>query len=139
MNSISYEQQQRHLENDEISLLECWSLLRRHWRLIAAVVGAATVIAIVWSLFLPKTYKAEATIATVSSGGGALSGLAGQFGGLASLAGVSIGGGGESAKLIAILKSRSLAENVIRQENLMPILFASQWDAEGKKWHALVK
>ncbi|MFH1829580.1 MAG: hypothetical protein ABH871_02220, partial [Pseudomonadota bacterium] len=58
-----------------------------------------------------------------------------QFGGLASLAGVSLpGGAGDTEKILAVLKSRTLAENVINSQQLMPILFEKAWDAKAEKW-----
>ena len=45
---------------------------------------------------MPNQYKATALLAPAQSSGGGLSGALGQLGGLASLAGVSIGGGESS-------------------------------------------
>ena len=64
-------------------------------------------------------FRAEATITEVhdsSMGGGA---IAGQLGGLASLAGVTLGAGsGQSRDAQAILKSRGLAEQFVTRYNL---------------------
>lgn len=68
--------------------------------------------------------------------GSNLSNLAGQFGGLAALAGVNLGGGGGTKdESIAFLKSRALTEKFIKDENLLPVLFSENWDSENKKWN----
>ena len=59
---------------------------------------------------------------------GGLSALAGQFGGLASLAGVNLGGGGNKGEAVATMSSRALTEAYINQQDLLPILFAKRWD-----------
>ncbi len=117
--------------HNEVNLLDYWCVLMKHRRMIVAIVAAVSVIAVVTSLLLPKIYKASATIIPVSSGGGgALSSLASQFGGLASMAGINLGGGGkdDATKLKVILNSRTLTENVIKNQNLMPILFPDARD-----------
>ncbi|MFA4874507.1 MAG: Wzz/FepE/Etk N-terminal domain-containing protein [bacterium] len=123
--------------HDEINLLDYWRVIKKHRKTIYGIVMATSVFAVVGSLLMSKTYKAEAVIIPVSakSGGAGLSTLASQFGGLASLAGMGLpGAAGEGEKIIAILKSRTLTENVINRENLMPILFEKAWDAKAGKW-----
>lgn len=124
-------------KHNEINLLDFWCVILRYKKMIAAIVGAASVLAVVASLMMTKIYRADALIIPVSSkgGGGGLSALASQFGGLASLVGANLpGGAGEAEKFMAILKSRTLTENVISRENLMPVLFERAWDAEKGRW-----
>lgn len=123
--------------HEELNLLDYYKVIMRHKKMIAGIVMAVSVIAVVTSLLMAKTFKADAVIIPVSSkgGGGGMSALSSQFGGLASLAGMSLSGGaGDAEKLLAILKSRTIVENVINRENLMPILFEKQWDAAANKW-----
>ncbi len=121
---------------DEINLLDYWHVILRHKKMIVAIVIAASIAAVIVSFVLPKKYKAEAVLIPITSkGSGGLSNIASQFGGLASLAGMSLPGGSpESDKFMAILTSRTLAENVINRENLMPILFEKKWDKKNEKW-----
>ncbi|MFA4970989.1 MAG: Wzz/FepE/Etk N-terminal domain-containing protein [bacterium] len=123
---------------DEINLLDYYKVINHHKKMIAGIVMAASVVAVVVSLLMTKSYKAEAVIIPVSSsgGGGAISALAGDLGGFAKLAGVKMPSGavGDADKLMAILKSRSIVENVINRKNLMPILFEKSWDAAAGKW-----
>jgi len=123
--------------SDEINLLAYWHIIWKYRKMISAILLAASITAVVISLTLPKTYRAEAVIIPISSkGGGSLGALASQFGGLASLAGVSLSGGGadDATKFVAILESRTLAESVINHENLMPIFFEDLWDKEKGAW-----
>ena len=121
--------------HDEVNLLDYWHVLKKRRKMIAVIVAAASVIAVITSLLLPKIYKASATIIPVSSGGGGLSGLASQFGGLASMMGVNVSvGKDDGTKLKIILESRTLAENVIESQKLMPILFSDSWDSEKNAW-----
>ena len=124
-------------DNDEIDLFELWNTVARNkWciALIAALcVAAATAVAFV------MTPKYEAVVVATfadegKSGGGGLSALASQYGGLAEMAGVSLGGGGSKDASLAYLKSRIFIEGFIKENDLMPILYAKPWDSEKKKW-----
>jgi len=122
-------------QSGDIDFVRYWKVVRRYWRSIVAIVITVSICAVIISLILPKKYKAEALIIPVSAakGGGGVGGLLSQFSGLASLAGVSFGGGGdESEKFLAILKSRTLTEDVIKQLDLMPILFPKSYDENGQ-------
>lgn len=84
---------------------------------------------------LPKKYKASVLIAPVVRDG-RQSGLAGrlaQLGGLAELAGLS-DSGGTRAEAVATLQSEVLTEKYILEHNLLPVLYASKWDAARKQW-----
>jgi len=86
-------------------------------------------------LFAPK-YRVEAVLLPQQADApqGVLGSLAGQFGGLASLAGVDLGGGSNKVEGVAVLRSRSLAEEFIRSRNLLPVLFPEDWDANKQHW-----
>jgi uncharacterized protein involved in exopolysaccharide biosynthesis len=70
--------------------------------------------------------------------GGALQSVLGQFGGLASMAGLSLGSVNEQEAL-ALLKSRALFTAFANQQNLMPILFKDQWDVSAQRWRTDLK
>ncbi len=110
-------------------LLESWPRL-----LVGGVVGASLGLGI--ALLSPPSYQADVLLAPVkhSGGAGGLQALSGQLGGIASLAGVSLGGDSEEASSVAMLKSRLLATQLIEEENLLPVLFAKKWDAARKQW-----
>ncbi len=123
------------VQDDEIDLREIWQVLVDNKKLIAIITGVTTALAIVVALFLTPIYRAEVLLAPATSEkSGGLSALAGQFGDLASLAGISVGGGDQTQEAIATLKSRALTEAFIKENNLMPIFFEDAWDADKKTW-----
>ncbi len=123
------------VEDDAIDLRENWQILVDNKKLIALVTGFTTLVALVTAFLITPIYRAEVLLAPAStektSGLGA---LAGQFGDLAALAGISIGGGDQTQEAIATLKSRTLTEAFIKDNELMPILFDDEWDSEKKTW-----
>jgi uncharacterized protein involved in exopolysaccharide biosynthesis len=65
---------------------------------------------------------------------GELAALAGQFGPLAALTGVSMGNRGSRDEALGVLRSRSLLEKFVTARNLMPIMFSEKWDADINDW-----
>jgi len=123
-------------EEDEIDLLEYWRVIWGKRVLILAVVFVTSLVAAGISLTMPNIYRAEVVLAPVSDGAksGGLSSALGSLGGLASMAGVSLGGGGSVEQNLAVLKSRKFLWQFIKDEKLMPILFEDAWDAGKKTW-----
>ena len=112
-------------------------LLREKWFIICGTVLLAAV-ALIASLILPKKYEATVLIAPVSTmrHGGAASGIGSMLsglGGLASMVGVS-SLDMSKAEDIATLKSEILTQKFIQQDDLLPILYASKWDARRNRW-----
>lgn len=111
--------------------------MRRNWRLAVAVLAVCVAAAVVLAFALPSYWRVEETLMPVtrSSGGGlnlgSLAGLAGGLGGLGSVLGRPSSGQDEA---LAMLNSRELFDNYARRENLLPILFASKWDAVNRRW-----
>lgn len=129
------------IQKDEISLPDLWKILLKQKKLISILTAITTLVALSYALLATPVYRAEALLAPVmKEKGGRLSALAGQFGGLASLAGIDLGGGGGSVEeAIATLKSRELTNKLIEDENLMPILYESKWDKNNKQWASIKK
>jgi len=91
------------------------------------------------ALIIPKKFEAVIVVAAVSNtpGGaqmGGLSSLASQFGGIASLAGISVGGDSRKSESLAVLQSESLTEGYIRTNNLLPVLYRRDWDSAKMQW-----
>lgn len=104
---------------------------------IAVFVFVCTVVVGVVSFLIQKQYDASIVISPVTntaekSLGGA--GALGSLGGLAALAGVSIGADSKKNESLATLESQALIQRYIRENNLMPILYADRWDAKSGKW-----
>ena len=125
-------------ESDDIDLLEYWRAIWSQRNLILAISFSVAVLAAGVSLLMPNIYRSEVLLAPVSSGESdstaGLSSALGGLGGLASMAGISVGGSSSVAENLAVLKSREFIWKFIKDEKLMPILFADEWDAEKQSW-----
>ncbi|HHF2878636.1 Wzz/FepE/Etk N-terminal domain-containing protein [Vibrio chemaguriensis] len=118
----------------EIDLRELVINLWKGKFIILVVTVLFGVASIIYALSLPNIYKADTLLApaeTSSSGG--LSKIAGQLGGLATLAGVSLGGSESSQTDLAIqvLTSRKFINNFISSHGLLvPLMAVKGWDME---------
>ena len=83
--------QEHFIEEDEIDLRELWQTIVKGKKVIATVVVLVVSLTLVYALKMPNVYKSEVIlIPTAEDSTPSLGGL----GGLAAMAGVSIGGGG---------------------------------------------
>ena len=113
--------------SDEIDLMELWLAVWSQKLKVIITTFVFAVSAVLFALNQPNIYKSEALLAPAEQdkSGGKLAALAGQFGGLASLAGVDLGsGGGSTEEVLAILKSRSFITQFVRENDLLVPLFA---------------
>ena len=127
-----------YIADDEIDLRELFAAIWKGKWLIIAITTVFAVGSVIVALSLPNIYKSEALLAPVTEKqSGGLSALAGQFGGLASLAGINLGGGssGDKSQLaIQILKSREFTSNFIQNHHILPDLMAvGSWDRDENK------
>ena len=134
MNSTEFYQQQHLPEDDEIDLAELWHAIWSGKLLIIAISALFAISSVIYAINQPNIYRATTLLAPASEQGGAggLSKMAGQFGGLASLAGINLGGGGtdKTGLALEILKSRLFLENFIAKHQLLvPLMAANNWDA----------
>ncbi len=126
------QQNQIQAQDDEIDLAELWRAVWAGKFTIIAISVIFAIASILFALSKPNVYKASAILAPASAkSSGGLSALAGKFGGLASMAGINLGGSGgdKTALALEILKSRSFIENYIaKHELLVPLMAAEKWD-----------
>ena len=118
--------------DDEIDLKELFMVLWAGKWLISAVTGLAAVSAVVIALMLPNIYTANALLAPAEQSGGGLSALMQQYGGLASLAGVSLPGREEASRAqlgMALMTSRGFIGDFVERREILPELMAvDSWD-----------
>jgi len=113
-----------------------WLLFLRWKRVIVATTASVFALSLVAAFVVTPIYRVQAVLirAESASASGAMRAL-GDLGGLASLAGVSLGGSNDqSIESIALLKSRQFALDFIDDWHLMPILFARKWDPSKDRW-----
>lgn len=119
--------------DDEIDLLELWRGLWRGKWIVLGFTLVFGVAAVFYALSLPNLYKSTAVLAPADNGKGGFRGLAGQFGGLASLAGISLGSGGSNkvAEALEILQSWAFIEEFIQEQDIAAEVFAAKgWNRE---------
>lgn len=118
--------------DDEIDLRELWNAVWRGKWLIVCVTALFAMASVFYALSLPNIYKSDALLAPASSEQqGGIGALAGQLGGLASLAGVNLGGAKDDKTVMAIeiLRSREFFSIFAQQYNILPDLIAAEnWD-----------
>ena len=114
--------------DDEIDLRELFGVLWAGRLKILVITAVFALASVVYALSVPNQYKATALLSPAQSSGGGLSGALGQLGGLASLAGVSIGGGGSSEAQVAqeIMKSWNFIEGFIKSNDLAVEIYAAE-------------
>jgi len=120
-------------EDDTIDLMELLTTLWRYkWLLILlpifGIIGAYTAVQ-----FLPVEYQSRVTFLQISGNGGSTD--LGKFGALASLAGVSLPEKSSDMltdKIEVVLKSRGFAEQIVKEKELLPIIFSDIYDPETK-------
>jgi uncharacterized protein involved in exopolysaccharide biosynthesis len=121
-------------EDDEV--LDLMALSSKIWQgkwLIIGVTAAFTLSSTVFVLTLTSWYRAEVLLAPVRAKSAAdFSSPLGSLGGLATLAGITVGGG--TSEPLAVLESRDLARAFIEEQNLLPVFFARKWDAKLARW-----
>ncbi len=125
-------------EDDEIDLAELWHAIWSGKLLIIAISGLFAIASIIYAINQPNIYQATTLLAPASEQGGAggLAKMAGQFGGLASLAGINLGGGGtdKTGLALEVLKSRVFLEKFINKHQLFaPLMAVKSWDVNTNK------
>jgi tyrosine-protein kinase Etk/Wzc len=112
----------RQLADDEISPLELLIVMAKHKKLIFGLPLAASLLAIVMVLFLPKIYTAETRIMPPqqreSSAVAALSALSGMGGGTGAMVGQALGLKNPNELYVGILKGNTIADRMIERFNL---------------------
>jgi len=103
---------------------------------VLLIVTVSTLLGIAFSLLSPSWYRATVLMIPAEEKTG--DNFAGQIGGIASLAGLAgiRVGGGNTAEAIGVLKSRELTSAFIKDQGLMPVMFADEWDSGSKKWRS---
>ena len=137
--------------DDEIDLRELFGVLWAGSRKIIAITAVFAFVSVIYALSLSDQYKATVLLAPAHTDSSDLSGALGQLGGLASLAGVSIGDGESSESQMAqeIMKSWSFIDVFIAENNISVEVYAAEgwsrgsnelqidddiYDAETKTW-----
>lgn len=110
-------------QSRELDLFAVWRTVWSHKWIVAAVAVLCGGLAMYWAFTAIPIYRAEVVVTEVKDTGmNGLAGLANQLGGLASLAGLNLGGSGEERERQAILQSRHLAEEFVQRNRIGPLI-----------------
>ncbi len=108
-------------DDDEISMLDVLIVLAKHKLLILGLPFVVAVIAAGYSLTLPNIFTANTKILPPQGQSSGASAMLAQLGGLAGLAGSVAGIKSSNDLYIGMLKSRTVADNLIQRFGLMQI------------------
>jgi uncharacterized protein involved in exopolysaccharide biosynthesis len=124
-------------EDGGVGLRDLFGTLRaRIWWIVGSVLLVSAAFAAVAFLMTP-VYRATTVLvpAAADRGGDVVGFGGGQLGSLASVAGISLGPrDAETEEALAVLRSRQLTEDFINSKNLIPELFARDWDSARGAW-----
>jgi uncharacterized protein involved in exopolysaccharide biosynthesis len=122
---------------------EFFRVVQTIWRARPVVTACIVVVTGLFAAFAflsPPVYRSEVLVVPNkgrAAGADGLAQLAGQFGGLASLAGVRLGSDNTDKDVaMSLLTGREFLGKFVEQEHLLPILFAKRWDVSKRQWHA---
>jgi uncharacterized protein involved in exopolysaccharide biosynthesis len=111
--------------NDEVSLLDLLLVLAKHKRIVLGVPLVAGIVAAIVSLLLPNMYTGTTRILppqqSASAASALLSQLGGALGGLGGLAGGALGVRNPNDLYVGMLKSRTVADNLITRFDLQKV------------------
>lgn len=121
------------MEKDkDFDLLEVVSELWSQKTKLAAAVAISFLASLIYAFSLPDFYSSNALLAPREAESGGLGSIAGQVGGLANLAGISLGGSGGADAMIAIetLKSKTFFRDRIYGKVLPELMAVEAWKAD---------
>ncbi|MBB1298262.1 LPS O-antigen length regulator [Pseudoalteromonas distincta] len=118
--------------NDEVNLREIFSAIWQGKWTIIVITTLFSIASVFYAINQDNIYKSEALLAPAEQDkSGGIGSLAGQFGGLANLAGINLGSGirDKTQMALEVLKSRKFITQFIQKHNLLPDLMAVEsWD-----------
>jgi len=124
------------VRDGEIDLRLVWEVLWEGRKVVVISVVLLLIISGWFAISLPNKYSSTVFVAVASESTGGLDGLASQYGGLAAIAGVSLGGGESSRadQALALITSQVFLEKVIAKHNWRHhIVAVKEWDADARE------
>jgi uncharacterized protein involved in exopolysaccharide biosynthesis len=110
--------------------------LRRIWVWLCVGAIAGAMLGAGAAFLQTRQYRSTVVVVVAPATADPLAGslLSGRLGGLAGLAGLSLGQSDGVQESIAVLRSRELADRFIAERALHALFFRDQWDAVNKRW-----
>ena len=120
------------MDDDEINLMDLLLVIAKHNRFIIKLTLSVAVLAVIYALLQPNIYTAKTVILPPQQGASTASMLLGQLGGLAGLAGGAAGIKSPNDLHIGMLKSRTIADVLIKRFDLQTLWEAKTMEATRK-------
>jgi len=127
----SYQSPVTDREDDETSLLDLLIVLAKHKWLVLGLPFITAIVAVIYVLILPNIYTATTKI-FVPQTQTATSAIASQIGSLGAMAGGLVGMRNPNDLYIALLRSRTVADNLIQRFDLNK-LYEEKYQSETRK------
>jgi uncharacterized protein involved in exopolysaccharide biosynthesis len=108
----------------DFDLRALWNVVMTHWRLILACTMLGAAAGVTYALLATEKFTAQVVLIPAKSND--TRELLSQFGGLASLAGIALGSDDHTEPL-AVLRSKSLTRDFIRERNLVDVLLDDKY------------
>jgi len=119
-------------QNEELDLIEYWNVLWRRKIMVIAICSVSVLLAMVMGLQSPKYFRSETVIYPVAPDAGGLAAALSNMP-LAALTGAAVFPT-PADKIMVVLKSRTIAEQVIRKFDLLKRFNEKKWDASRNAW-----
>jgi len=131
---MQQKEEQNSTPDDEINLTDYWDVLLRRKMMIISLCVVSVLATMTVSLLLPKYYQSQAMILAIAPESGGL-GAALSANPLAGALTGSLGGLSTPVdRLLVFLKSRTIAEMVIKRFDLLRVFNERKWDAAKDAW-----
>ncbi len=119
-------------DDDEISLLDLAIVLAKHKKFVLGLPLVVAILAAGISLLLPNIYTGTTTILPPQQSQSGASAMLAQLGGVAALAGGVAGIKSSSDLYIGMLRSRTVADNMVQRFGLMQI-YKAQYPSQARQ------
>ena len=124
---------------EQTAITVAYRLLRKQRLTLFVVWGVVVASAVAYAFLSRPVYRAELVLAHVeqdAGGGGILQALGGQFGDLASIAGINVGRDSSVQTYLAILESKQFTTGFILENDVLAAMYEDDWDVEAGDWIA---
>jgi tyrosine-protein kinase Etk/Wzc len=120
-------------QNEDIILIEYWNVLCYRKKMVISICSVSVLLAMVISLLMPKYFRSETVLMPVGPDAGGLAAALSNM----PLAGALTGAAGiqtPADKIMIVLKSRTIAEQVVRKFDLLKRFNEHDWDVGRNTW-----
>lgn len=114
-----------------------WRPMIVRWKLILGFAIGSVCLTLLWQAIRTPTWVATTVVSPTNRESSDLASKLGRLGGVAALAGASLGesqAASEFDRFRFLLTSTRLAEVHVRMRNILPLVFAEDWDSNNQTW-----